>query len=170
MNVELYNLHRVPLRVTNGIACFQRTIDIITKQHDLHGTKAYVDNIIVAGKTQLEHDENLAKLQEAVRFHLTLNETKSIICTITHSSLKPDPECLHPLKELPIPKDCTSLRHDIEALKAIDDLKEEIGEAVVHSIDETIPLVVEIDASDSHCYYSESGRLSNCLLSHPHIY
>ncbi|XP_076062435.1 uncharacterized protein LOC143037767 [Oratosquilla oratoria] len=87
-----------------------------------------------------------------------------------------NPECLHPLKELLIPKDCTSLRCVIgmfsyysqwvsrfsdkirpfittdifsrspEALKAINDLKEE-PKAVVHSIDETIPLVVETEAS-----------------------
>ncbi|XP_076069791.1 uncharacterized protein LOC143041669 [Oratosquilla oratoria] len=83
----------------NGITCFQSTIDII-KQHNLHGTYAYVDNIVVAGKTKLEHNENLVKFQEAAQFHnFTFNKNKSTISTksidflgykITHGSLKPD--------------------------------------------------------------------------------
>lgn len=89
--------------------------------------------------------------------------------TITHGSLKPDSERLRPLKELPVPKDHTSLRRvigmfsyysqwasrfsdkirplvstntfpqSLEAMKAFEDLKEETGKAVVHPTDETIP-------------------------------
>ena len=75
-NVKLYQFRRVPFGVTNGVACFQRTVDNIIKQHNLHGTYAYEDNIVVAGKTQQEHDENLVRFQEAARiYNLTFNET-----------------------------------------------------------------------------------------------
>ncbi|XP_076059501.1 uncharacterized protein LOC143036139 [Oratosquilla oratoria] len=87
----------------------------------------------MAGKIQLEHDENLLKFQEATWFHnLIFNETKSWVSQFFDK--------IRPL----VATDTFPLSP--EALKAIDDLKEEIGKAVVHSIDETIPLVVETDA------------------------
>ena len=122
-NGKLYQFCRIPFGVTNGVACFQRTIDNLIKQNKLCGTYAYVDNIVVAGKTLQEHDENLAKFREVARLHnLTFNEDKSILSTtsidflgytISQGSLKPDAERLRPLQELPAPTDLVSLRRII---------------------------------------------------------
>ena len=74
-NGNLYQFCSVPFGVTNGVACFQRTIDNIIKQHKLRGTYVYVGNIVVAGKTQQEHDENLTKFRNIAQLHnLTFNE------------------------------------------------------------------------------------------------
>ena len=188
-NGKLYQFCRIPFGVTNGVACFQRTIDNLLKQNNLKGTYVYVDNIVVAGKTQQEHDENLEKFREVAQLHnLTFNEKKSVISTesidflgytISQGKIKPDAERLRPLKELPIPKDKTTLRRVIglfsyysqwipkfsdkirpliiadsfplkqNSLRAFNELKEEIEGALLHSIDENMPLVVETDASDT---------------------
>ena len=57
-NGKLYQFCRIPFGVTNGVACFQR---IIIKENNSTGVYAYVDNIVVVGKNQQEHDENLEK-------------------------------------------------------------------------------------------------------------
>ncbi|GAB1598560.1 hypothetical protein Ahia01_000133100, partial [Argonauta hians] len=178
-----------PFGVTNGVACFQRTIDNLVKQHGLLGTYVYVDNIVVAGMTQQEHDKNLMKFREVARLHnLTFNENKSVVSTesidflgytISQGKIKPDAKRLRPLKELPAPRDKAALRRVLglfsyysqwipkfsdkirpltiadsfpleqNAVKAFNDLKEEIKGALLHSIDENVPLVVETDASDT---------------------
>ena len=107
----------------NRVACFQRTIDKIIRQHNLCGTYAYVNNIVFAGKTQQEHDQNLERFREIVELHkLILNQKKSIISiesidflgyTIMHGSLRPDADRLKPRKELFVPKDKTTLRHAV---------------------------------------------------------
>ena len=188
-NGKLYQFCRVPFGVTNGVACFQRTMDSLIKQHNLQGTHAYVDNIIIVGNTQKEHDENLEKFRKIARVHnLTFNEAKSILSTtsidflgytITHGTIKPDSERLRPLKELPFPKDKAAMRRVIglfsyysqwiskfsekikplvnndsfpintESKKAFNNIKEEIGNALLHSINDEHPLVVETDASDT---------------------
>ena len=56
---NLYQFRRIPFGVTNGVACFQRTIDNIIKQEALKDTFAYVDNVTVCGRTSEEHDFNL---------------------------------------------------------------------------------------------------------------
>ena len=58
---KLYQFCRIPFGVTNGVACFKRIIDKIIKENNLTGVYAYVDNIVVVGKNQQEHDENLGK-------------------------------------------------------------------------------------------------------------
>ena len=68
-NGKLYEFYRIPFGVTNGVACFQRIIDKIIKENNLTGVYAYVDNIIVVGKHQQEHNENLENLKRL----LTLN-------------------------------------------------------------------------------------------------
>ena len=59
-NGKLYQFCRIPFGVTNGVACFQRIIDKIIKENNLTGVYAYIDNIVVVGKNQEEH-ENLEK-------------------------------------------------------------------------------------------------------------
>ena len=60
-NGKLYQFCRIPFGVTNGVTCFQRIIDKIIKENNLTGVYAYVNKIVVVGKNQQEHDENLEK-------------------------------------------------------------------------------------------------------------
>ena len=111
---KLYQFLRIPFGVTNGVACFQRTIDsIITAEH-LSATFAYVDNVTICGSTMEEHDANLSNfLAVTEKYCITLNESKNILRVstikllgyqVSHRIIQPDPDRLAPLRDLAPPQ------------------------------------------------------------------
>jgi hypothetical protein len=77
---NLYQFCRIPFGVTNGVACFQRTINELINIEKLVDTYTYVDNVAICGNSKAEHDANLSKFMEAARkYGLTFNEDKSTI-------------------------------------------------------------------------------------------
>ena len=187
-NGRLYQFCRIPFGVTNGVAAFQRAMDKLVEEEDLKGTFPYLDNITIAGHNQEEHDQNVQRfLQVISRRHLTLNDSKTIksVCPINilgfcvgNGLIKPGPERLRPLQELPPPSNLGSLKRtmgmfayyarwiqdfsskiqplakakrfplDEKAIKAFNLLKGELETATLHSIDENQPFKVECDASE----------------------
>ena len=49
---RLYQFKCMPLGVTNGVACFQRTMDEFISEEGLMDTYAYLDNVTICSKTQ----------------------------------------------------------------------------------------------------------------------
>ena len=185
---RLYQFCRIPFGVTNGVACFQRTIDDLINKSNLSGTFAYIDNVIICGKDKCDHDNNLTKFFEmADRFGLTFNESKSILTTnsikilgyeVTKGTVKPDPERLAPLKDMPAPVNLKAQQRAVGmfayysqwishfsdkihpliqnesfpvsglALEAFQNLKKDIERALLVTYDPAVPLLVETDASD----------------------
>ena len=184
----LYQFCVVPNGVTNGCPVFQRIMDSIIEMEGLRDTFAYQDNVHICGHDDYDHDANYGKfLAAAKKWHITFNDHKSIIKTrslrtlgyiISKGELKPDPERLRPLHELPIPqtekqrKRCMGLfsyyskwiknfskkitplvRSDLPlsdtAIEAFHQLKQEIENSAVGAINEDLPFVVETDASDN---------------------
>ena len=90
----------------NGVATFQRTISQFIKEN-LSNTYAYLDNVTVAGSTQLEHDRNVKAFIDAICCqNFTLNENKTISSVsdikilgyvVGNKCIKPDPERVKPL-------------------------------------------------------------------------
>ena len=155
---------------------------------------------MVCGKDQGEHDANLDRfLNIAIKYNLTLNYDKCVFSaksidllryTIADGAIKPDPERLRPLRELPPPHDLQSLRRvigmfayyakwiprysekihplvhcknfprDAAVVKVFNCLKDNISNSVVLSIDSTVPIVVETDASNHAiaATLNQSGR------------
>lgn len=117
---KLYQFRRVPFGVTNGVACFQRTIDTVIEEEQLKDTVPYLDNVTIGGRDQQEHDRNLQKcFVAAKKYNLTLNEEKCVYSTksiallgyiIENKTIRPDPDRLAPLMSLPIPSDTASLQ------------------------------------------------------------
>ncbi|XP_064083977.1 uncharacterized protein LOC135199749 [Macrobrachium nipponense] len=185
---EFFQFCRIPFGVTNGVAAFQRAMDKLVEDENLKDTFPYLDNITVGGLTQAEHDENVQKFLEVVRKRkLTLNEVKSVVSVPTISVLgycvgnnviKPDPDRLRPLQELPPPTNMGSLRraqglfayyakwipgfsdmiHPLvntntfplsePALAGFNSLKKQLMDVSLRSMDESLPFVVECDASE----------------------
>ena len=122
-DIRLYHYCRLPFGLTDGVSAFQRIINSLIQQNKLKRTYAYLDNIIVAGETHEIHDSNLkAFLQTASEANLTFNKSKSTFSVpvidvlgyrISHKQVKPDPECLSPLVELPVPKTTAELKRCI---------------------------------------------------------
>ena len=117
---QLCQFRRLPFGLTNGVARFQRLMDNLVAKFKLVDTFVYLDNVLICGRDQIEHDNNLKRFFEAVRSQgLSLNSDKSILSQtsvnflgyhISNGILRPDPERLRPLRELPIPLDKTSLK------------------------------------------------------------
>ena len=185
---KLFQFTRIPFGVTNGVAAFQRVMDTIVSQEGLSDTFVYLDNITVCGRDQAEHDENLQRLLKvAKKCNLTFNEDKCVYSVasvnllgyvIGGGTLRPDPERLRPLQELPPPHDTASLQRVLgmfahyshwihgfsekirplvqthkfplqkPALDAFQLLKQNIADATMSAIRDDIPFVVETDASD----------------------
>ena len=186
---KLYQFCRIPFGVTNGVACFQRTIDDIIRREKLSGTFAYVDNLTVCGNSIAEHDFNLTKfLEVANKYGLVFNESKSVFRVkkinllgyeICKGTIKPDPERLKPLLELPAPATLKAqervvgtfayysqwISHFSDKIRPLvqnrtfplsadvratfDQLKRDLTEAVVATIEPNVMFVVETDASDN---------------------
>ncbi|XP_055891822.1 uncharacterized protein LOC129927331 [Biomphalaria glabrata] len=123
---KLYQFCRIPFGVTNGVACFQRTINLIIENEKLQDTFAYVDNVTVCGHDQESHDENMQRFLDASRkYGITFNEDKSTIATdkvcllgyeISKGLLKPDPERFQALRNLPPPHDMRSQKRIVGML------------------------------------------------------
>ena len=123
---RLYEFHRIPFGVTNGVACFQQILDDIIQAEGLQDTFAYVDDVTICGRDKEQHDSNLKRfLDAAERYSLTINEDK---CTFGSTSVKilghvienrqiqPDPDRLQALMDLPVPQDAKSLKRAIGML------------------------------------------------------
>ena len=197
---NLYQFCRIPFGVTNGVACFQRTINNILKAENVQDTFAYIDNVTVCGRTKAEHDHNLRHfLSVATAYNITLNDTKSIFATeeitllgykVSHGVIKPDPERMRPVRQLLIPTNAKSQQRvlglfayysqwipsfsnkihplvknktfplPIFVQNAFENMKKELENAMLVTIDFSTPLVVETDASDIAigASLSQSGR------------
>jgi len=148
----------------------------------------YLDDKAVTGATLEEHDKNLKLLLDAAdECNLTLNETKSkfrtttldmLGCRISHNQVKPDPQRLQPLLDLPPPstgkelkrvsgmflyyskwiskfsEKASPLQHastfplDDDSLNSFQRLKDDLVKACLGVIADDLPFEVETDASD----------------------
>ena len=117
---KLWEFTRVPFGVTNGVPAFQREMDKMIDDAKLKDTNPYLDNITVAGRTQKEHDQNVTRLFDALRQrNWTLNDSKTISSVpyinilgyyVGNGTIKPDPERLIPLQNLPPPNNQKALK------------------------------------------------------------
>ena len=117
---KLWQFTRMPFGVTNGSAVFQRKMDTLAVDHELDDTFPFVDNITIFGRDNDEHDENLKLFMEvAEEERLTFCEEKCVSRVntiellgyrISHDSIKPNPDCLAPLLNLPVPEEPKSLK------------------------------------------------------------
>ena len=184
---RLYQFNRIPFGVTNGVAAFQRFMDNVIDTEGALGTFAYLDNIIIGGEDQLDHDTKVRKFEAIVnKYGLTLNHDKTIssVChlnmlgyLISYGVIKPDPDRMKPLLDLPVPTDSASLKRAIglfsyysqwvpqysdkiqplisltsfplseKALASFELIKRCVSESCIVSPNLTDPLVVETDAS-----------------------
>ena len=185
----LWQFKVVPNGCTNGVAVFQRKMGQMVENEGLDATFPYLDNITIGGYTEEEHHQNYARLMAAIKkYNLTTNPSKEVYFVtslsilgnlVSQGEVRPDPERLRPLRELPVPHTAKSLRRaigmfayyskwipkfsdkiaplrqansfplDDRAVDAFNNLKKDIELSVVCTIDESLPFELETDASDN---------------------
>lgn len=104
---------RLPLGISSASEVFQRAIAEMIE--DLDGVVNIIDDLLVWGDSQQEHDERLKRLLDRAReYNLKLNKNKCFIRTkeikyightLTDSGLKPDDEKVRAVTQLPPPQD-----------------------------------------------------------------
>ena len=185
---RLFQFTRIPFGLRNSGAVFQRILDTIIEENNLKGVSVYCDNIYIGGMDQDSHDANLKNfLDVAEQMNITFNKGKSVYSTDTLSILgtqisggvmKPDPQRVKALKDLPDPNTMGELKRLIGmfahysqwipnfsehiqplvqmrslplsdiARAALTKLKTLLSEAALQPFTEGIPFTVETDASD----------------------
>ena len=185
---RLFQFTRVPFGLKNAVPCFQRIINDLIEQNDCKETWAYLDNVTVAGKTKEEHDINLQKFLDVAKTHnITLNDSKCFYSTdtidllgyrISRGTLRPDPERVKPLLEMPVPENAKALKRALgmfayyaqwipafsdkirplvivskfpvnaEVVDAFQQLKQELSNVTLEAIDDDLPFTLETDASE----------------------
>ena len=183
-----YQFTRLPFGVTNGVACFQREMMKFVQEENLKAVTHTLITSAYVAKIKKDHDVKLdAFLKAAQRKNITYNDDKSVFSTrrlqilgyvIEDGTIRPDPERLRPLRELPVPQDSKSLNRCLglfsyysqwipaysdrikpitsckafplsqQAIEAFESIKYTIEEATITAINEDIPFEVETDASD----------------------
>ena len=121
---ELYTYNRLPFGIKVAPAIFQQIMD--TMLAGLKGVISYLDDLIVVGKTEEEHFQNLMSLmqrieqwgfkirEEKCQFFLTQISYLGFI--ITREGRRPDPEKVKAIIQLPEPTEVSKLRSFIGML------------------------------------------------------
>ena len=178
----------MPFGVTNGGPIFQRIMTDIIKEDHLVCTFVYFDNVIIGSNSLQELEARASMFRRSMEKRaMTLNESKTVYGVtelnmlgycVGNNTIKPDPERLRPLLEMPAPMSHKSLQRilgmfayyakwiprfsdRISELKSarsfplksselleFEGLKNSISKAALQTIDESLPFTVECDASD----------------------
>ena len=119
---------RLPFSITSAPEYFQRKMyDILS---GLKGIVCLIDDILVCGKTQQEHDQNLtAALQHIQESDLTLNREKCVFNkraikflsqVFDSNGIKPDPEKINAITHMVKPSNITELRQFLGMLNQLN--------------------------------------------------
>jgi len=185
---NLYQFKRMPMGVTNAVPVFQKFMNSFIVSSNLSDIFAYLDDLVVCGRSLEEHDTNLRSFQRAAdEINLQLNNDKSTFrlttiswlgYQISEGVLRPDPERLSPLMNMPVPKNAKTLQRVVglfayyakwihrysdkiqpllenskfpmtrEAVDAFLSLRDEIFCSLKAPIDQNSCFTVECDASE----------------------
>ena len=163
-------------------------MDDFISQNNLKGTFAYLDDVTICGLTKEKHDENLGRFMKAAeRYRMTLHKDKCVFFStsirllgyeVRHKELRPDPDRLTSLQEMPLPRDKKELSRSIGlfayyskwipkfsekirplidstfplkeiAQESFSSIKEDIVKAVKMRIDDKLVFTLETDASEA---------------------
>ncbi|XP_058116009.1 uncharacterized protein K02A2.6-like [Anopheles ziemanni] len=120
----LYHYNRLPPGIKIAPAAFQQLMDAMLA--GLNRTSGYMDDVVVGGRTEREHDENLLNLfrriedygftirAEKCAFKMTQIEYLGFI--VDSQGLRPNPEKIAVIHELPAPRNVSEVRSFLGAV------------------------------------------------------
>ncbi|KFD63475.1 hypothetical protein M514_08570 [Trichuris suis] len=114
----LYRYNRLPFGVKSAPGIFQQIMDTLIA--GLHGVVAYLDDVIVVGKTEEDHKRNLDALLQRIPewgFHIRLckcqfamPEVNYLGCIVSKNGRLPDPNRTAAITRMPVPTNVSQLR------------------------------------------------------------
>lgn len=114
----IYQFNRLPPGVKTAPAGFQQIMD--TMLAGIDGVAPYIDDVIVSGPDMNSHLDTLQKVFDRIReygFHLNINKCKFFLPEIKYlgriinrDGVKPDPEKIQSIIQMPAPSDISTLR------------------------------------------------------------
>lgn len=120
VNGGKYEFNRLPFGLKNAPSIFQRALDDILREHVGVRCYVYIDDIIIFGKTESQHFENLEiifKTLENANLKVQIdkcdflkNEVEFLGFIVSKSGIKTNPLKVKSISEFPIPKTLRDLR------------------------------------------------------------
>ncbi|XP_052895692.1 uncharacterized protein K02A2.6-like [Anopheles moucheti] len=120
----LYLYNRLPPGLKIAPAAFQQIIDAMLA--GLHDTSGYMDDVVVGGRTEREHDENVRKVLQRVQdFGFTIKAEKCAFNMhqieylghiIDRTGLRPNPKKIEAIIKLPAPTNVNEVRSFLGAI------------------------------------------------------
>ena len=114
----LFRYNRLPFGVKSAPGIFQQIID--TMISGLDGVAAYLDDVIVTGRTLEEHNRNLEALFNRIlcygfririeKCNLMMSEITYLGQVISATGRRPDPKKIDSIIQMPAPKDISQVR------------------------------------------------------------
>jgi hypothetical protein len=162
-----YRFLRMPYGITSGSEVFQRAMEQIFSGHPCH---IIVDDILVWGKDQKDHDDKLQKvLQKARQVGLKLNPGKCkfrvasvtyVGHTLTENGVKPDENKTKAITEMPAPTDVTSLQRFLGMINYLNKFIQNYSEM-------TAPLRTLLHKDTEWCWLEQHDQAFQKLNSSP---
>jgi transposase InsO family protein len=136
-----YQFHRLPFGITSAPEHFQRRMEEVLRGTE--GNVCMIDDILVFGKDQEDHDKNLVEaLKKIEEAGLTLNKEKCEFSkdrvtflgqVIDSSGVHPDPDKVSAIKNIPAPQTVSEVRRFLG-------MANQMGKFVPNLADMTKPL------------------------------
>ena len=131
-----YKFNRLPFGISSAPEVYQRTMEEIFQ--DIQGCEVIVDDLLVWGTTEEEHDQNLIKVLERAReVNLKLNKKKTRIRvkevtyighTLTADGLKPDTKKVEAIVKMPTPQSKEELQRFLGMIQYLAKFIPELSE------------------------------------------
>lgn len=119
-----YCFKRLPFGISSAPEIFMRIMHDLLR--DLPGVSLYMDDILIYGSTEEEHDERLQQVMNVIQQSgLRLNKKKCVFRRqeieflghlVTSSGVRPSPSKVKAIQDMPAPKDVHSLRSTLGML------------------------------------------------------
>lgn len=120
VNHGKYEFTRLPFGLKNAPSIFQRALDDILREHIGKRCYVYIDDIVILGKTEEEHFENISlifKVLEDANLKIQLDKCEFLQDNveflgfiISKGGIKPNPKKIQAITNFPIPKTIKDLR------------------------------------------------------------
>ena len=114
----LFRYNRLPFGVKSAPGIFQQIMDAMIC--GLKGVAAYLDDVIVTGRTDAEHRQNLEALLRRIQeygFHVRMEKCNFLMpqirylgCITDKDGRHPDPEKIEVIRQMPVPKNVQEVR------------------------------------------------------------